>query len=105
MRSNTFAVSTALLAAVALAGCADAMIANAEGRLQPQLPRETAVALGRNVAPEQITVSAVEGVRECNSAQCVLRWKATAPTGDFDCSAVPDRRDNLTLRKAVCVKK
>ena len=57
------------------------------------LQRETARAIGGNVSPEQVTVSGVD--RGATS----VKWKASAPTGSYDCSA-----DDM-VRRVLCTKK
>lgn len=57
------------------------------------LQRETARSIGGNVSPEQVTVSNVDrGVTS-------VKWKASAPTGNYDCSA-----DDM-MRRVLCNKK
>ena len=57
------------------------------------LQRETARSIGGNVSPEQVTVSNVD--RSATS----VKWKASAPTGNYDCSA-----DDM-VRRVLCTKK
>jgi hypothetical protein len=57
------------------------------------LQRETARSIGGNVSPEQVTVSDIDrGVSD-------LKWKAAAPSGNYDCSA-----DDM-VRRVLCTKK
>ena len=63
--------------------------ANTDSNLQ----RETARSIGNNVSPEQVIVSDVKrGVTS-------VEWKASAPTGSYDCSA-----DDM-VRRVYCTKK
>jgi hypothetical protein len=73
-----------LLLLVITAGCAST---------DANLRRETARSIGENVSPEQVSVSNID--RGLTS----VTWKATAPTGGFDCSS-----DDM-VRKVLCVKK
>ena len=57
------------------------------------LQRETARSIGGNVSPEQVTVSDID--RGATS----VKWKASAPTGSYDCSA-----DDM-VRRVLCIKK
>jgi hypothetical protein len=57
------------------------------------LERETARSIGSNVSPGQVTISEID--RGMND----VKWKATAPTGNYDCSA-----DDM-VRRVLCVKK
>ena len=57
------------------------------------LQRETARSIGGNVSPEQVTVSDID--RGATS----VKWKASAPTGNYDCSA-----DDM-VRRVLCTKK
>jgi hypothetical protein len=74
----------AALVAVSVIGCAST---------GENLQRETARAIGGNVSPEQVRVSDVD--RGATS----VKWKATAPSGNYDCSA-----DDM-VRRVLCVKK
>lgn len=57
------------------------------------LQRETARSIGGNVSSEQVTVSDIDrGVTS-------VKWKASAPTGSYDCSA-----DDM-VRRVLCIKK
>ena len=57
------------------------------------LQRETARVIGGNVAAEQVTIS------EVDRSATAVKWKATAPTGRYACSA-----DDM-VRRVLCVKK
>jgi hypothetical protein len=57
------------------------------------LQRETARSIGGNVSPDDVTVSDIE--RGITS----VKWKASAPSGKFDCSA-----DDM-VRRVLCTKK
>ena len=57
------------------------------------LQRETARSIGGNVSPEQVTVSDID--RGATS----VKWKASAPTASYDCSA-----DDM-VRRVLCTKK
>ena len=57
------------------------------------LLRETARAIGGNVAPEHVTVSDVR------RSPTNVSWKATTPSGNYECSA-----DDM-VRRALCTRK
>lgn len=57
------------------------------------LQRETARSVGGNVSPEQVTVSDVD------RGMTSVTWNASAPSGDYACSA-----DDM-LRRVLCTKK
>lgn len=71
-------------AIVALTACA-----NTSANLQ----RETATYIGGNVTPEQVEIS------DINRGIMDVSWKASAPTGRYDCSA-----DDM-VRRVSCTKK
>ena len=74
----------AVAVTVAIVGCV-----NTAANLQ----RETARYIGGNVSPEQVTISDIDrGITDVN-------WKASAPTGNYDCSA-----DDM-VRRVYCTKK
>ncbi|MDR2214049.1 MAG: hypothetical protein LBE21_10560, partial [Pseudomonadales bacterium] len=56
------------------------------------LQRETALSIGENTSPEQVTISNVE--RSVTS----VKWSASAPSGNYECSA-----DDM-VRRVVCTK-
>lgn len=56
------------------------------------LARATAISVGLNVAPEEVTVSNV------HRGAMSVRWLATTPTGHYSCSA-----DDM-VRRPLCVK-
>ncbi|MDD5493556.1 MAG: hypothetical protein PHG36_02630 [Dehalococcoidia bacterium] len=57
------------------------------------LQKETARSIGGNIRPEQVNISSIErGVID-------VKWKASAPTGNYDCSA-----DDM-VRRVDCKKK
>ena len=69
---------------VSFIGCA-----NTEANLK----RETARYIGGNVSVDQVVVSGVDrGASD-------VKWKASAPTGNYDCSA-----DDM-VRRVYCTKK
>jgi len=72
------------IAAIFMYGCANT---------DANLMRETARSIGGNVSPEQVTVTDVD--RGMSS----VKWKASAPTGNYDCSA-----DDM-VRRVLCTKK
>ena len=79
------------LAASSLAACALDPVA---------AQRATAVAAGNNaVAPEQVKVSDIKNGSLVDPA---FRWHASAPNGEFDCSAY--EYDGV-LAQTLCVKK
>jgi hypothetical protein len=57
------------------------------------LQLETARSIGGNVGPEQVKVS------DINRGMSDVKWKASAPAGNYDCSA-----DDM-VRRVLCVKK
>ncbi len=57
------------------------------------LQRETARSIGGNISPEQVSVSAID------RGATNVKWQATAPTGNYDCSA-----DDM-VRNVLCIKK
>lgn len=57
------------------------------------LQRETARSIGGNISPDQVRVTDVD------RGMTSVKWKATAPTGTYDCSA-----DDM-VRRVHCVKK
>jgi hypothetical protein len=74
---------TAVLFTAALFGCAST---------GDNLQRETARSIGGNVSPEQVTVTDIDrGITG-------VKWKATAPTGRYTCSA-----DDM-VRRVLCTK-
>jgi hypothetical protein len=84
-------ILTIALAAASLTACA---LDPAEAR------RATAVAAGNNaVAPEQVKVS---DIRNGSIADPAFRWHASAPNGEFECSAY--EHDGV-LTQTLCVKK
>jgi len=57
------------------------------------LQKETARSIGGNITPEQVNISSIErGVID-------VKWKASAPTGNYDCNA-----DDM-VRRVDCTKK
>lgn len=74
---------------VALATLALAACASTDGNLQ----RETARAIGGNVAPEHVQVSNI------NRGATSVSWQAASPRGAYSCSA-----DDM-VRRVHCVKK
>jgi hypothetical protein len=72
------------IAAIIMCGCAST---------GENLQRETAKSIGGNTSPEQVTVTNV--ARGATN----VKWKATAPTGNYDCSA-----DDM-VRSVLCTKK
>jgi hypothetical protein len=97
MKAGTWVIALTLTAAASMTGCTDTqMLANAE----PELQRATAIAIGGNaVAPEQIRISDDGEVLEPVGT---VHWHASAPTGEFACSAL---RGQVGYRQPVCVKK
>lgn len=83
MNNYLKAIGVSVFASI-LCGCA-----STGGNLQ----RETARSIGGNISPEQVTVSDVD--RGATS----VKWKASAPTGKYDCSA-----DDM-VRRVLCTKK
>ncbi len=82
--SKVVIVSILVVVGVAFVGCA-----NTSANLQ----RETARYIGGTVTPEQVTVSNVDrGVTD-------VKWNASAPTGNYNCSA-----DDM-VRRVYCTKK
>jgi PBP1b-binding outer membrane lipoprotein LpoB len=77
-------VTSVAIVAIIMSGCAST---------DANLTRETARSIGGNVSPEQVIVTNVD------RGMTSVTWKATAPTGSFDCSA-----DDM-VRRVLCVKK
>lgn len=76
-------IATSLCLLVSLSGCASTT---------GNLARASAIAIGQNVAPDDITVSDVRrGVTS-------VEWHASTPTGEYSCSA-----DDM-VRRPYCVK-
>ena len=92
MQASTLAISSTLVAAVSISGCA----------LDPAIQqRATAFAIGGTaVSPDQIRISNQTAAFE--SSVVVHRWHASAPNGEYDCSAVQGEQ---LLVQPVCVKK
>ena len=92
MKASTLAIASTFAAAASISGCA----------VDPAIQqRATAFAIGgTSVAPDQIRISNQTAAVESNVV--VQRWHASAPSGEFDCSAV--QGDNLMVQP-VCVKK
>lgn len=82
--SKAVKFSFSVVVGVIVVGCA-----NTSANLQ----RETARYIGSNVMPEQVTVSNVD--RSVSD----VKWRASAPTGNYDCSA-----DDM-VRRVYCTKK
>lgn len=73
-----------LVVVVSIIGCASAAA---------NLQSETARYIGGNVSADQVIVSGVDrGITD-------VKWKASAPTGNYDCSA-----DDM-VRSVYCIKK
>jgi hypothetical protein len=72
------------IVAIFMSGCANT---------DANLMRETARSIGGNVSPEQVTVTNVD------RGMSTVTWKATAPTGNYDCNA-----DDI-IRRVLCTKK
>ena len=97
MNTSTFALAAALLGAAALSGCAT-------NKLQLQLQNETARAIGGSVSPLQITISDVSTGTICYAA-CPTSWRASAPSGEFDCSDPDPGLANVESGKTVCTRR
>ena len=82
--SKAVKLCCAVALSVAVVGCV-----NTAANLQ----RETARYIGGNVSPEQVTISDIDrGITD-------VKWKASAPTGNYHCSA-----DDM-VRRVYCTKK
>ncbi len=92
MKAMTLAISATLAVAASMSGCA----------LDPAVPqRATAFAIGGTaVSPDQIRIS--NQTASVESSVVVHRWHASAPIGEYDCSAVQGEQ---VLVQPVCVKK
>lgn len=77
-------VVVVLVVATIMSGCAST---------GDSLQRETARSIGGNVSQEQVTVSDVD------RGFTTVKWKASAPTGHYECSA-----DDM-VRRVLCTKK
>jgi hypothetical protein len=92
MKTSTLAISSILAAAASISGCA-VDIATQQ--------RATAFAIGGTaVSPDQIRIS--NQLAAVESSGVVHRWHASAPNGEYDCSAVQGEQ---LLVQPVCVKK
>jgi hypothetical protein len=81
---NSLQIASASIVAIFMLGCAST---------GENLQRETARSIGGNISPEQVKVSDVDrGVTS-------VKWKASAPSGDYECSA-----DDM-VRRVLCIKK
>jgi hypothetical protein len=95
MKTGTLVIALTLTATASMTGCA----AEALSRLDPMLQRETAIAIGGNaVAPEQIKIADDQDVVGGGT----VHWHASAPSGEFDCSAV---KGIAVVTETVCVRR
>ena len=91
MKANTLAIAATLAVAASISGCALDPVA---------AQRATAFAIGGTaVAPDQIRIS--NPTSAPGSPGMVFHWHASAPVGEYECSAV--QGDHL-LQQPVCVK-
>lgn len=92
MKASTLAIASTFAAAASISGCA----------LDPAIQqRATAFAIGGTaVSPDQIRISNQTAALE--SSVVVHRWHASAPIGEYDCSAVQGEQ---LLVQPTCVKK
>jgi hypothetical protein len=94
MKAGTLVVALTMTAAASMTGCSTAQVM---AEFQPLLQRATAIAIGGNaVAPEQIKISDDPDV---HGGSAIIHWHASAPNGEFDCSAT------RAVTYTVCVKK
>jgi hypothetical protein len=91
-----------LTAGLALSGCINTNALQAEEREDMQ--RVSAVAIRENIAPDQVTISNVRDASFCTS-YCNATWHASAPSGEYDCTAVWGPTQPLGMHKTVCIKK
>jgi hypothetical protein len=92
MKASDLAISAALAIAASISGCA----------VDPAIQqRATAFAIGGTaVSPDQIRISNPTAAVE--SSVVVHHWHASAPDGEYDCSAVQGEQ---VLVQPVCVKR
>jgi hypothetical protein len=92
MKASTLAITATLAVAAAISGCA----------VDPAIEqRATAFAIGgTSVAPDAVRISNQTAAVE--SGVVVQRWHASAPGGEYDCSAVQAEQ---LVAQPVCVKK
>jgi hypothetical protein len=92
MNASTLAVTATLAVAASISGCA----------VDPAIEqRATAFAIGgTSVAPNEVRISNQTAAVE--TGVVVQRWHASAPGGDYDCSAVQAEQ---LVAQPVCVKK
>ena len=92
MKASTLAIIAPLAAAASISGCA----------VDPAIEqRATAFAIGGTaVAPDAVRISNQTAAVE--SGVVIQRWHASAPGGEYDCSAVQAEQ---LVAQPVCVKK
>ena len=92
MKASTLAITATLAVAASISGCA----------VDPAIEqRATAFAIGgTSVAPDEVRISNQTAAVE--SGVVVQRWHASAPGGEYDCSAVQAEQ---LVAQPVCVKK
>lgn len=91
MKIRILTIALAAAAAASLTACG----------LNPAVAqRATAIAAGNNtVSPEQVKVSDIRGGTPSDQ---IVRWHASAPNGEFECSGYP--HDGV-LTQTLCVRK
>jgi hypothetical protein len=93
MKAHTWIIASTFAAAASISGCATSPTAQ---------QRATAFAIGGTaVAPEEIKISDKE-VPFMSLGKPVVRWHASTPTGEYDCSGV---QSGELLLQPVCAKK
>ena len=92
MKASTLAIAATLAVAASISGCA----------VDPAIEqRATAFAIGGTaVAPDAVRISNQTAAVE--SGVVIQRWHASAPGGEYDCSAVQAEQ---LVAQPVCVKK
>ncbi len=91
MKANTLTIAATLAVAASISGCAVDPVA---------AQRATAFAIGGTaVAPDQIRIS--NSTSAPGSPAMVYHWHASAPAGEYECSAVQGEQ---VLEQPVCVK-
>lgn len=92
MKASTLGVTAPLTFAALISGCA----------VDPAMEqRATAFAIGgTSVAPAEVRIS--NQTADVESGVVVQRWHASAPSGEYDCSAIQAER---LVAQPVCVKK
>jgi len=87
---NSLRLAFVSIVAISIVGCVNLIGAASS---EENLKRETARSIGGNISPEQVKVSDID------RGATNVKWKASAPSGNYECSA-----DDM-VRRVLCVKK